>query len=137
MRSALTAIALFVLSGCDTPSRHYQYTNPNGPSGAQLAPAKKTIQIISEPPGARIEVNDDYVGDAPRSIEFPCDPEGRFIERTRIVALPVGFGYTQRKLFLGYPYTISSLKGDKIPSRILFDMRLRPVSTDINVNVNE
>ncbi len=137
MRFALTTIALFALSGCAQPSRHYQYTNPNGPGGAPLAPSKKTIQIISEPPGARIEVNDDYIGDAPRSIEFPCDPEGRFVEPTLIVALPVGSGYTQSKLFMGHKYTISSPRGEKIPSRIFFDMRLRPASTDINVHVNE
>ena len=36
-------------------------------------PATKTIQIISDSPGVRIEVNDDYVGDAPVSITVPTD----------------------------------------------------------------
>ena len=30
--------------------------------------ATKTIQIISDPPAAPVDVNDDYVGDAPISI---------------------------------------------------------------------
>ena len=36
---------------------------------AKLANEPKEIQIISDPPGARIEVNQDYVGDAPITIK--------------------------------------------------------------------
>jgi hypothetical protein len=50
----------------------------------------------------------------------------------------VDYGYTQNKYFHGYgernnPY----LRSDPVPSRIFFDMRLRPVSRDINLNINE
>ena len=44
-----------------------------GSSPPAATAATKTIQIISDPPGARIEVNDDYVGDAPISITVQTD----------------------------------------------------------------
>jgi hypothetical protein len=95
----------------------------------------KQVQILSEPSGARIEINGDYVGDAPLMVTIPCSPDGRFMETTRIRALPILDGqYTQAKIFSG-GHRI--LKNDTVPSRIFFDMRLGPVSPAIDVNVNQ
>ena len=104
----------------------------------------RQVEIISEPPDARIEINDNYIGDAPIMATFQCEADGRFIENMRIGALPTQPGhYVQFKLFFGgyliharfaANYTASTLN-DNIPSRIFFDMRLGPVSRDINVNV--
>jgi PEGA domain len=111
----------------------------------QIAPTtERQVEILSEPPGARIEVNDNYIGDTPITTTFQCDTDSRFIENTRIRALPTQPGhYVQSKLFFGgyltharfaANYTPSTLN-DKIPARIFFDMGLGPVSRDINVNV--
>jgi PEGA domain. len=104
----------------------------------------RQVEILSEPPGARIEVNDDYIGDTPITTTFECDIDGRFMEITSIRALPTQPGdYVQSKLFFGgylnharfaANYSPSTLN-NKIPARIFFDMRLGPVSSDINVNV--
>jgi len=100
-------------------------------------PTSQSVQIISSPPGARIEVNGNYVGDAPGTIEIPSFGDGRFRERTIIRAIPTRDGdYTQTKVFFGYaafdnPYLVS----DRIPQRIFFDMRLRPANPEIDVNV--
>jgi hypothetical protein len=87
-------------------------------------PSTKKVEIVSEPAGARIEVNDDYVGDAPITIEI-LDGGGQFTKDTVIRALPTeGGDYIQHKLFFGKvegPYYQHA--GDQIPSRILFDMR--------------
>jgi hypothetical protein len=91
----------------------------------------KRVEIISVPAGARIEVNDDYVGDAPIIVEIP-QQEGYFTATTTIRALPTETGYTQTKMF--FP-SMGGL-GDKVPSRILFDTRLGPVTPAVDVNVN-
>ncbi len=94
----------------------------------------KQVQILSEPPGARIEINGDYVGDAPLTVTIPTF-RGRFTETTKIRALPTKPGqYTQLKFFNG-GYTM--IPNDAVPSRIFFDMRLGPASPEINVNVNQ
>jgi hypothetical protein len=86
------------------------------PPAATIA-ATKTIQIISDPPSARIEVNDDYVGDAPISITVPT-LNGDFAKGTTIRAIPSLQGnYLQAKFFD---------PGMSVPSRILFDMGLVP-----------
>ena len=137
--NSLSVIVSVALISCTQPSAAPRYTSTAAPRPlAPPLPLTKTIQILSEPPGARIEVNDDYIGEAPCSAQVRCDSEGRFFETTRIRALPVGYGYTQGKYFSGYgqmnnPY----LHSDPVPSRIFFDMRLGPVSPDINVNVNQ
>ena len=66
------------------PSAYYRPTPP--PTQAQ--PAIKPIEIISDPPGARIEVNDDYVGDAPIVVTVSRD-DGHFKNQTVIRAMPI------------------------------------------------
>jgi PEGA domain len=101
---------------------------------APSAPTTKTIEIISDPPGARIEVNQDYVGDAPITVTVP-QQDNCFKDQTVIRAVPTQAGdYTQTKFFNG---PIPNFRqGDPIPSRILFDMRLGPVAQPLDVNIN-
>jgi hypothetical protein len=108
----------------------------------------KTIHIVSEPPGARIEVNNEYVGDAPRDIQVRCDDEGRFYENTRIRATPIGEGYTQTKYFRGVANVRKAwaranwgipnplIQSDPIPSRVFLDTHLKPIPSEIDVRVN-
>jgi hypothetical protein len=94
----------------------------------------KQVQILSEPPGARIEINGGYVGDAPLVVTIPTH-KGWFTQTTTIRALPTQSGqYVQRKFFNG-GYTM--IPNDAVPSRVFFDMRLGPAVPEINVNVNQ
>lgn len=93
----------------------------------------KTVEVISNPPGARIEVNGDYIGDAPCAAEVTTDGNGNLVQPVRFTALPVFSGqYSQGKFFQGAhmsPYS------QKAPQRVYFDMRLAPASNEINVNL--
>ena len=124
---ALLGLLAFTL-GC---SSSLQTTQEK--SRSESAQQPKEIQIISVPAGARIEVNDDYVGDAPITIKVPQD-NGRFIKTTVIRALPSEAGnYVQTKYFVGsegvpFPKALPGGGGAEIPERILFDMRLGPIT---------
>jgi hypothetical protein len=48
----------------------------------------RQVEVLSEPPGARIEVNGNYIGDTPITTTLQCSPDGRFLEHTTIRALP-------------------------------------------------
>lgn len=90
MRFMWLTVFMFVLGGCHEPTL-----------------------IISEPSGARIEVQGDYVGEAPIEVVLP-----RYSLPLYVVATPIHDGqYQQTKVYH---------RGDPVPSRIFFDMRLVP-----------
>ena len=102
---------------------------------AYNALSTRHVEIHSEPPGARIEVSGNYIGDTPITTTLQCAPDGRFLEHTTIRALPTIPGqYVQSKFFDG-GYQYYHQLNNSVPSRVFFDMRLGPVSPDINVNV--
>jgi PEGA domain len=81
------------------------------------------VQIVSQPTGAKIEVNGQYVGDAPLTVDIEASNDGRFWRDTIIKAYPKDTGYTQIKAFNGKSnWPISDL----VPSRIFFDTRTEP-----------
>jgi hypothetical protein len=81
------------------------------------------VQILSQPTGARIEVNGQYVGDAPLSIDIEASNDGRFWRDTIIKAYPKDTGYTQIKAFNGKSrWPIS----DMVPPKLFFDTRTEP-----------
>jgi hypothetical protein len=134
-----TAVFVFGI-GCSSPYvaqkpppsayRPVQYRSALDQSG------DKKVEVISEPVGARIEVNDDYVGDAPIALKIPQDAQdpGYFTKNTVIRALPTqGGDYVQAKVFVGNISGVSY--GDRIPSRIYFNMHLGPATPSVNVNV--
>jgi hypothetical protein len=87
--------------------------------------ARKEVRIISVPPGARIQVNGRYVGDAPVTVDIVTSQSGRFWRDTVIEADPQSTGYTQIKAFNGASrWSIS----DAVPSEIGFDTRIEPGS---------
>lgn len=95
------------------------------------------VEVISEPPGARIEVNDDYVGDAPLVIKMAGNSKRCVSRDYSITALPVHTGhYVQFKHFRHD--TRYYAESDPIPKRILFDMRLgRRADIEVDVNLND
>jgi hypothetical protein len=121
--------AFWLCVGCNNAG----YPNKVQTPAASAGPENKKVEIISEPSGARIEVNNDYVGNTPITVDIPQE-DGRFKEATWVRASPTEAGdYLQSKFFsgpnLGTP-------GDKIPSRILFEMHLGPATPSVDVNVN-
>lgn len=76
---------------------------------------QKDVEIITEPPGARIEVNNDYVGDSPLTVTITRDTH------TTITAIPIHPGHYVQSKFLPLQ--------QRTPKRIFFDMaigRIRP-----------
>lgn len=84
---------------------------------------RQKVFIVSEPPGAQIEINGQYVGDCPTTVEIEASSDGRFWKDTIIKAYPKDTGYIQIKVFNGKSRWAIS---DVIPPRISFDTRSEP-----------
>ena len=81
------------------------------------------VEITSIPPGAKIEINGRYVGDAPVRVDIDTTPTGRFWRDTIVKAYPADKGYTQIRAYNGAArWNIS----DSVPSEIGFDTRVDP-----------
>src|SRR6516162_2556744 len=109
--SAIFVICFLLCSGC---ASHSNIQRP-----------KQSVQIVSQPPGARIEINGRYAGDAPTTVEIETSPHGRFWKDTIIKAYPKDTGYIQIKAFNGESRWLVS---DQIPARISFDTRIDPTA---------
>jgi hypothetical protein len=81
------------------------------------------VQIVSQPAGAQIEMNGQYIGDAPLSVDIEASNDGRFWRDTVIKAYPKETGYIQIKAFNGQSTWAIS---DAVPPRIFFDTRTEP-----------
>ena len=109
--ASLMASVLLLCSGCA--------------SHTHVERQRLKVQIVSEPKGAKIEVNGQYVGDAPLTVDIEASNDGRFWRDTIIKAYPAETGYTQIKAFNGKSrWTIS----DAVPPKIFFDTRTEPGS---------
>jgi hypothetical protein len=112
----ILAAGLLLLAGCATKPRQVQYP---------------TIAITSEPSGARIEIDGDYIGETPLevryrrgSLAFTGSP-AQFVIR----AFPKQEGlYSQSKF-----YDMQ----DPTPHRVFFDMRMGPSERSLNLNVKQ
>lgn len=91
------------------------------------AAAPVYTRFESSPPGARIEINNEFVGRTPFTYKWPENMYshfGNFADETSIRAYPSGpHQYQQRKFF-------ESHRGDlpKIPGAIYFDMSSPDIS---------
>ena len=114
---------LILLAGCHGEPTPPAVSIPQ-PVEDETVPAE--VQIISDPPGARIIVNGDYVGDAPCTITVQRLVKSGYIDwNCYISALPNHpGGYVQK-------WCITS----DIPKRVFFDTRLGPVTPSLDVNV--
>ncbi len=121
MKFILLFTILLVLSGCTTLS-----VTTEGPG--------EKIEILSKPPGAKIEVNNDYLCDAPCNIyvQRPGFWDMEECKSLLVTAIPSERGHYVQKKHLSCD--------DKLPRRIFFDMRLHsvsptePMNIDINMN---
>ena len=92
-------------------------------SHTHSARPRQKVLIVSQPPGAKIEINGRYVGDAPTTVEIETSSDGRFWRDTIVKAYPADKGYTQILAFNGKSRWAIS---DVVPPRILFDTRSAP-----------
>ena len=112
-----TAIIIVMLSGCATsPSRNGE----RGPGGT----IAYYVEVECTEPGARIEVNDDYVGKTPMTLKIFGDQDGTFhnfgSQDYIIKVFPVRAGqHVQTKAFRTGGWWSSE---DTIPKRIYFDL---------------
>jgi hypothetical protein len=101
------------------------------PQPSASAPVYKSVQIISEPAGARIEINGNYIGNAPLFTKIRKDDQyERFYSSTVIRAYPKGDGYLQTKNFAP-----GTLEGLDLPDRIFFDTNLHPVYPKLPIEI--
>ena len=70
------------------------------------------VEIISEPPGAKIEINGEYIGIAP--LRYVINRSINYVESFNVIAYPVTTGQSiQVKNFVA---------GEVVPRRICFNM---------------
>jgi hypothetical protein len=96
-----------------------------------------SVQVESSEPGARIEVNGDYVGVTPTAITIYGDKDGSFhnfgSQDYVIKAYPAKGGFVQTKVFHTGAWFQSQ---DRIPKRIYFDTSLDAVQPRERIDVN-
>lgn len=93
-----------------------------------LATKTYTTKVISIPPGARIELDNDYLGDAPLEIQWKGWPLARVFKGDhKVNALPIYPGQqTQSKIFYS---------NKRIPETILFQMNLESVPRRYEIDI--
>lgn len=121
--SAAAASAALLMTGCHSL-----------PTGAEPGPHGTMAYIISieaSEPGAKIEVNGEYIGNTPIKLKMFGDPDGTFHDFGSpyyvIRAMPVVTNqFPQERVFMtGHMFS----REDRIPGRIDFDMnRNMPVT---------
>ena len=122
----IVASSIMLLSGCETLD-------------SSFASVKQfPVEVISEPSGADVEVNDNYVGKTPLTINIEGWESTRTFNRSNtIVAHPVkAGGQTQVKTFIGWSQPDQHY-GDKIPNKIYFNMNLIRVPETLDLNINK
>lgn len=112
----LFSLAALLLAGCATTS---------GPERGPDGTIAYLVQVESSEPGARIEADNDYIGQTPVTLKIFGDKDGTFhnfgAQEYVIRCIPPGPNQAvQTKVFrTGFWFTPQ----DRIPSRIYFDLR--------------
>ena len=122
---------LFLLISCDGYYEPYNYTYQPDIYHRKVF----TTNVVSEPPGARIELDGDYIGDAPLEIQWEGLSYNKVFTRDHIIkALPIHAGqYVQSKSFYGRSWV--QTERSPIPKTIFFDMNLAFVPTRFEVDI--
>ena len=127
----LSLACLFIALGLLVPLFFGCTEQPSRQHSSYQLPENKfyKVEVISDPPGARVEVNNDFVCDAPCTISLE-GWQGRreSAKRLEIRAIPNAAGEYQQVKFIQ--------PGEPIPHKMLFAMNLGPAVPEVNVNVN-
>lgn len=82
-------------------------------------------EIISDPPGARIEINGDYIGETPLETRIRNHPGDKVVMgKVTIRALPTKAGHYVQSMILQGPQFMFDPHRDVVPKKIFFDMSL-------------
>ena len=133
--SRITVILVtLLLGGCETMDGGQDSSLSTQTSAVVSFP----VEIVSDPSGAVVEINDDYAGKTPLTVDLEGWQATRTFARSHtIVAHPLqAGGYTQIKVFLGW-YEASRTHGDTIPKTIYFNMRLVPSPEKYDIEINK
>lgn len=85
------------------------------------------IEFVSEPPGAKIEWNNEYVGETPIAIRY--DGHLGLLAKITVRAYPLFSGqFIQTKIISGT---------SRIPRRIYFDMNLKPAPLELDLRLRD
>jgi len=128
-RNLLFAAALAVLSACAVPPHgtygRSMYTGLGKKGAPSLEPQQndkyvmETVEIVSQPPGARIHINDALAGYAPVTgpgLRYWRGPAGAMVlDTVKIEALPTAAGQCVQGGIYGH-------NNVKIQSPLIFDM---------------
>jgi hypothetical protein len=117
--AAIAALAMGagLVGGCATGSSRKAERGPDGTIAYK-------VQVESSTPGARVEVNEDYIGRTPLTLTIFGDKDGTFhnfgSKDYIIRAFPVATNqFLQTKVFRTGGWFSEE---DRVPSRIYFDM---------------
>jgi len=116
----LATLTAFILAGCATDGAK--------PEKGKAGTIAYLVEVESSEPGARIEVNNEYVGKTPTTLKIFGDKDGTFHNfgsyEYRVTASPVRAGQqAQTKVFkTGGWFTPE----DRIPKRIFFEFGALP-----------
>jgi hypothetical protein len=92
----------------------------------ETARSRLKLQIASQPAGAKIEINGQYVGDAPLTVDIDASNDGRFWRDTIIKAYPADKGFTQIMAFNGKSRWAIS---DMVPPKLFFNTQTEQGAT--------
>ena len=119
-QKSLWLFAALLLAGCATETTNPPQHAERGPDGT----IAYKVEVESSTPGARIEVNDDYIGKTPLTLTIFGDKDGTFhnfgSKDYIIRAFPVTTNqFPQTKVFRTGGWFSEE---DRIPGRIYFDL---------------
>ena len=130
MRNALLAVSLLFLAACAVPQGGAKRSGAGifgtiGPA-ADGPFADEIIEVITEPAGAKVQVNDDFAGYAPVRYNvrrlWRGEPGNMTLETVKIEALPVAGGhcaqsgvYGQHNLKVPFPVRFNMTSCPQIP----------------------
>lgn len=119
MNKLIAWLLCFLLVGCAT----------TGDVSDPIHSKDLMTEIVSDPPGAKIEINSEYVGEAPLTLHIQRLTNSiGWWESFSITAIPTQPGqYVQRK-FINID--------QRTPQKVYFNMYLGPATPEVDVNVN-
>lgn len=85
----------------------------------------RAVTIVSQPIGARIMINGEYVGTTPLTVDFYVDHQGRVMRDIEMRAIsPVPFAVQEIRRF---PATATDGDASWMPHIVDFDLNIHPV----------
>ena len=103
-------------------------------------------EFITDPPGVKIEIDSNYIGNSPITYTWPGDRRHyyaltndcpKFCDSSHIIkAIPVNTGqYVQTKYFSGGFSQGSETMNTPVPAKVFFDMHLKSLPAEFDINI--